>query len=587
MRIGNQSKFEDLRDKAEKLLKENPQSISDLTNIEIKNLIHDINVYQIELEMQNDQLRNTQKDLEISRDNFSQLYNQAPVGYLTIDSNGMILQVNQTLGQMLDSTPENILKRSLGDFIIEEDRKVYYARWKSFFKHPIGKNLEFRMMSSNEKYFWAKFEGRHPYLIENELVHPVADRLFLTIADISERKFAEEKILATQKLAEEANNAKAKFLSNMSHELRTPLNAVIGFSQLLADGTEILTSNQQEAVDYILTSGHYLLDLINDVLELSKIDSDSFEVKIQNIDLMEMINEIIRIYKPIADKSNVTIINRENTNKLPKIRADKTHLKQILINLISNGVKYNRPGGTVTLTAKEISAMWMEIQVSDTGLGIKPELSDHLFEPFNRLGMEIKGIEGTGIGLSIAKKLVEQMGGKIGFSSQLNKGSLFWFRIPISRLLESAEDIKPNKKEIQTKKFSPIENNHKSFKILYIEDNSVNMILMKRVIEKIPNMEMLAAVDGNQGLKIAFEELPDLILLDLQLPDINGYDVFKAIQENPKSESIPVVALSANAMPEDIQKGMDSGFCEYLTKPIDIIKLQNMLKQIFNELKPL
>jgi PAS domain S-box-containing protein len=576
----NQNKFEELRYKAEKLLKDEPRNISELSSAEIKNLMHDLNVYQIELEMQNDQLRTAQKDLERSRDKFYQLYNQAPVGYLTIDSNGMILQVNQTLATMLHSEPESLLKCSLADFILEEDKKVFYARWKSFFKHPIGKNLEVRLQPIKDSFFWAKFEGRQPYLIENEIEHTETDRLFLTISDVSTRKFAEEKILATQKLAEEANNAKAKFLSNMSHELRTPLNAVIGFSQLLSDGSESLTTNQKEAVNYILTSGQYLLDLINDVLELSKIDSNSFEVKIQNIDLMELMDEIIRIYKPIADKSNVTILCAEMGNNSPKIRADKTHLKQILINLISNGVKYNKPGGSVTLTAKEVSTLWLEIQVSDTGYGIKPEMAEHLFEPFNRLGMEVKGIEGTGIGLSIAKKLVEQMGGKIGYTSQLNKGSIFWFRIPINRILETYDDTSYNKEENHLKKEFTIEKTQNVYKILYVEDNSVNMMLMKRVIEKIPNMEMIAAVDGNEGLSIAMEELPDMILLDLLLPDINGFEVLKILQNNPNTNTIPIVALSANAMPEDIKKGKDAGFIEYLTKPIDINKLQSMLKKI-------
>ncbi len=403
---------------------------------------------------------------------------------------------------------------------------------------------------------------------------------FAHVADITARRQIEMALEASEvRLAQEAeqarraNAAKSEFLAGMSHELRTPLNAVIGFSQmLLLDSDGNLTEAQKEYCRFIESGGQHLLGVISQVLELSAIESNRMKLSIDRVQVEYVLQRVSDLMEPIATKAGVHL---EVTGwDAPDIRADDLRLSQILMNLVSNAIKYNRPGGAVRVTTAVIADDRVRFSVADTGNGIAPANQAKLFRPFERLGAERSAIEGTGIGLTLVAKLTEAMGGAVGFTSEVGKGSTFWIDLPRET---AAPDTAETPVEAAVAAPAP---EPAGYVVLYVEDNRVNLQLMERLIATVKGARMLSAPTPAMGLDLACAYRPDVIILDINLPDMDGYQMLAALRARPETRDVPVLALTASAMPRDIERGIAAGFTGYLTKPIQVKTLLGTINEL-------
>ena len=390
--------------------------------------------------------------------------------------------------------------------------------------------------------------------------------------DNSVRKQVEMALKEAMAVAEKANLAKSDFLSSMSHELRTPLSAILGFAQLIESGTPQPTPSQKRSVDQILQAGWYLLELINEILDLALIESGKLSLSLEPVSLAEVMRECEAMIESQADKRGISVTFPQFSSPC-HIKADRTRLKQVLINLLSNAIKYNTERGSVLLKCVDTAPDRIRICVEDTGKGLSQDKIEQLFQPFNRLGQEAHTEQGTGIGLVMTKRLVELMGGIIGVESVVGQGSMFWIEMNVTSELKldgAAQDI-------GTDFPPPAISGPRARTVLYVEDNPANLMLVEDLIARRPDLQLLSARDGTSGIAIAKSALPDFILMDINLPGISGITAMKLLQEDPRTAHIPVVALSANAMPRDIEKGMEAGFFRYLTKPIKINEFMETL----------
>jgi PAS domain S-box-containing protein len=389
--------------------------------------------------------------------------------------------------------------------------------------------------------------------------------------DNSVRKQVELELHDAMAVAEKANLAKSDFLSSMSHELRTPLSAILGFAQLIESGSPSPTVTQKRSVDQILKAGWYLLDLINEILDLALIESGKLSLSLEPISLSEVMRECQAMIEPQAQKGGISVA-------FPKIEmryfveADRTRVKQVLINLLSNAIKYNKSGGTVVVEYVTKTPGRIRICVRDSGDGLTPEKLTQLFQPFNRLGQEASVEEGTGIGLVVCKRLVELMGGAIGVESAVGNGSVFWIDLNLTAEPQTAAGAEP-----AVFAQAPVQADAQMRTLLYVEDNPANLMLVEDLIARRPDIRLLSARDGGRGIEIARASRPDVILMDINLPGISGLTALRILAEDPATAQIPVIALSANAIPRDIEKGLEAGFFRYLTKPIKVNEFMDTL----------
>ncbi|MDP1771554.1 MAG: PAS domain S-box protein [Methylobacter sp.] len=395
--------------------------------------------------------------------------------------------------------------------------------------------------------------------------------VFAAARDVTERKRLDQELENAKSVAEKANLAKSDFLSSMSHELRTPLNAILGFAQLLEGGLPPPTATQAVRLHQIIKAGWYLLELINEILDLALIESGKISLSREPVALIDVITECQAMIEPQAQQRDIklTFLPFDETWFAS---ADRTRVKQVLINLLSNAIKYNREHGTVEVKCTESTPERLRISVKDSGEGLAPEKLALLFQPFNRLGQESSGEEGTGIGLVVTKQLIELMGGTIGMESTVGVGSEFWIEL-IRDLTPQfvAENTLPAEPALQYQEDAT------PHTLLYVEDNPANLMLVEQIIEDHPHIHMLSARDGKQGIALAYTHLPDVILMDINLPGLSGFQVLKLLREDPATAHIPVLAISANAMPRDIEKGLEAGFFRYLTKPIKVNEFMEAL----------
>jgi PAS domain S-box-containing protein len=408
--------------------------------------------------------------------------------------------------------------------------------------------------------------------------------VFAAARDVSERnlldRFLQERnveLKAARSVAEKANLAKSEFLSSMSHELRSPLNAILGFAQLMESDTPPPPPAQKESIAQILRAGWHLLKLIDEILDLAKVEAKQVSLSCEPVSLTEVMLECRGMIEPQAQQRGIRM-TYPRADSPYYVLADRTRVKQVLINLLSNAIKYNREHGLVEVNCAESGPERIRVSVKDTGAGLNPEHMAQLFQAFNRLGQEAGGEEGTGIGLVLAKQLVELMGGAIGAESTVGAGSVFWFE-----LNSTAEPRHSPEKDEGTALPRPhAPPGERRYTLLYVEDNPANLELTERIIARHPRIRLLTAENGNRGIEIARVSRPEVILMDINLPDISGYEAMKILRSDPATAHIPVIAISANAMPHDIERSLKAGFFRYLTKPINVGEFMETLEAARN-----
>ena len=374
--------------------------------------------------------------------------------------------------------------------------------------------------------------------------------------------------------ADRANQAKSEFLSRMSHELRTPLNAILGFAQLLE--IDAASPEQQESVDQILRAGRHLLGLINEILDISRIEAGRLQLSVEPVPVRETVRQAIELVQPSAAEPHVSV-RAEVIDENLHVLADRQRLQQVLLNLLSNSIKYNRPGGTVTVSCEAGAEGRLRIHVTDTGDGIAADKLQRLFTPFDRLGAEASAVEGTGLGLALSKTLVEAMGGTLRVQSRPGTGSTFSVELAVASAPGVADVVTPAAIEPTADDGT----GRAPRKILYIEDNLSNLRLVQSVLARRAATTVLSAMQGRVGIALARDHRPDLILLDRHLPDMSGDEVFRLLRDDPRTRDIPVIVLSADAIPARMQRLLEAGVWAYLTKPLDVPSLLAAVDESF------
>jgi PAS domain S-box-containing protein len=392
------------------------------------------------------------------------------------------------------------------------------------------------------------------------------------VRDLTERRQVEAEIARARAAAEKNNLASADFLSGMSHELRTSLNAILGFAQLMESEAPPPTPAQKESIAKIEQAGWYLLELVNEILDLAMIESGRLSWSLEPTSLTEVMLECQTAIEPQAQKSGIRMTFPQVDSPC-FIKADRTRVKQVLINLLSNAIKYNQAGGSVVVECSASTPQRLRVSVTDTGAGLSPERLAQLFKPFSRVGQETSAEADAGIGLVVTKRLVELMGGAIGVRSNVGKGSVFW----VEFVAAVAPQLAVGEAELVTLSKPKVRTGAAPRTLLYVEDNPANLQLVEQIIARRPDMRLLSARTGTLGIELARASHPDVILMDINLPGMSGIKAMQILHTDTATAHIPVVALSANAIPRDIERGLEAGFFRYLTKPIKVTEFLETL----------
>jgi PAS domain S-box-containing protein len=515
-----------------------------------------------------------QKQTQLMARRMESIFNNTIDAIIIIDQMGIIESFNPAAAEIFGYSPQEITDKNINILMPEPyhtEHDGYLENYRRTGKaNIIGKVRELTALRKDGTTFTME-------LAVSELHLETGGKFIGVVRDITERKIIENDIEQARQEAEKANNAKTQFLSQMSHELRTPLNAILGFAQIMSrDLKSMDPSVQEECLSYIMNGGNHLLELINDVLDLSRVETGNLSVSLEPTELAPLIREVLTLSEPLTKATQIDLIDNIFSDTHYTVQADRVRLRQVLLNLVSNAIKYNRANGTVTLSCEPEGENRVRISVADTGPGIPSEQHDRLFQPFTRLESHETLIEGTGIGLTICKELVTLMGGNIRLESEVGKGSTF----SIDLALSSKTPSQVQKKEGHASQLSGAPVLNTDLFVLYIEDNPANMQLVERIIQTHrPELSLLTAPNGQQGLTLARKNQPALILLDMHLPQINGWEVFERLQQSSATQSIPVVAISANAMESDIKRTLEMGFKQYLTKPIVLEEFLTILNR--------
>jgi PAS domain S-box-containing protein len=511
--------------------------------------------------------------IKLSEEKFSRAFQINSALMAISDLDGTFIDVNDTFLKVLGFSREEVIGHTSLELNILENPDFINSITDNLEQNIAARDIELNIRTKSGEIRFGLFSADSIYIGK--------DKCLLTMmVDITERKLAEAEVLTAKNEAENANRAKSEFLSRMSHELRTPLNSILGFAQLMEMGD--LKPSHKKRLNHILNNGKHLLKLINEVLDIAGIESGNQTLFLETVNLNKIINEVIDVVQVTADKKNVTIEMVSSPLESILVEVDKLRLKQVLINLTSNAIKYNREWGKIYIrtklqpsTTKHIS--YIRISIIDTGTGIKPEDIKKLFQPFERIGAEKTETEGTGLGLTVVKNLVEAMGGKVGVESKIGEGSIFWIEIPLS---DSKKNATVQSKDV---KHNEIKEKSTSSTILYIEDNLSNIELVEEILtDHRPSIKLISSIYGEKTIKLAKEHLPKLILLDLDLPDMNGDKVLDILLADPVTRKIPVIIVSADAMPQQIKKLIKLGAVDYLTKPLEVSQFLKIIDS-YNE----
>jgi PAS domain S-box-containing protein len=495
------------------------------------------------------------------------LLEQTREGYWRIDNGAITTGLNQTMCEILGREEKDVIGKHIFDFVDQKNKDIFI------------KQVQLRAEGHRGTYeiSLSRPDGEQIPCINNAT--PLYDQqgrkqgavgLFTRV----------DALKKAQHEAELANKAKSDFLSRMSHELRTPLNSILGFSQILKKSMsqlddEVLRNRSTEQIEVMLASGNHLLDLVDEVLDLARIESGHMSMSLEDVSLRKLLSDVMAMSDPLPSKHNMDVtIDLIDRNLDQYLRVDPTRIRQILINLVSNAVKYNRQNGSVKIEVSAARQGMCVIEVTDSGFGLTQSQQRKLFEPFERLGAENTEIEGTGIGLSLTKYLIEALNGEIGFDTKEGEGSKFWVSVPVT-------DTEPNSKQSQANSIKEVLLNYHGKQILYIEDTPSNIHLLESFFYAYPELSLVSAIDGKSGIALADQIKPDVILLDMNLPDMTGYDIYKVLAQDSELRKIPVSILSANVSEEIVNKSKAIGIQNYLTKPIDLNHLVAFLNEQF------
>ena len=482
----------------------------------------------------------------------------------TIDEHGRFLTVNAASENLWGFTPSELVGRQYLDLVYSEDRpKTNQAEAKTRVTGKISDfvNRYVRKDGTLVDVLWSAYWSN-------------ADKTFFCVAhDVTDRQKSEKALREAKEEADRANRAKSEFLSRMSHELRTPLNAILGFSQLLERQNP--TEKQRGRIGHIVGAGRHLLDLINEVLDISRIEAGRLPVSLEPVGLDDALAEAIDLMRPLAAERSIDLTAPDKIDSQSYVMADRQRFKQVLLNLLTNAVKYTPISGRVTISCGELGKDKLRVVVSDTGAGIPAEKLSRLFTPFDRLGAEQSDVQGTGLGLPLSQRLIHAMGGTIGVSSDAGHGSTFWVELP--RAASPLQGISARKKARVFKHNGAAP--AKKRKLLYIEDNLSNLTLVEQILDEQPDIELMTAMQGKIGLDLARRHAPDLILLDLHLPDIQGWEVLEQLKASDQTRHIPTIVISADATSRQIERLMSAGALDYLTKPLDMDRFVRALEK--------
>ena len=492
---------------------------------------------------------------------------------MTTDLRGIITDVNQQMEALTGCTRDELIGAPFKNYFTDPERAE--AGIKRVLRESKVTNYELTARTR---------DGKETVVSYNATTLHDRDRklrgVFAAARDVTERKRFELTLQETNvelesaiAAADKANLAKSDFLSSMSHELRTPLNGILGFAQLMESDSPPPTPSQKASIDQILQAGWYLLELINEILDLALIESGKLSISREPVALNDIMFECQSMIEPQAKKRSIRM-SFPRFDQPCFVNGDRTRVKQVLINLLSNAIKYNQAGGSVVVECAASPPNGIRVSIRDTGAGLPPENLAQLFQPFNRLGQEASAEEGTGIGLVVTKRLVELMGGAIGVASTVGEGSVFWIELVVA----AAPQLAFAEAEHTAPAHTPVESGAPLRTLLYVEDNLANLRLVEQIIaRRRPDMRLLTAMNGNLGIELARASRPEVILMDINLPGMSGTEVMKILHQDPATAHIPVVALSANAIPHDIEKGLEAGFFRYLTKPIKVNEFMDTL----------
>lgn len=523
---------------------------------------------QEQLTKRTEELAARQRELVEGEERMRRILNTAHDAFVGMDDTGKIVEWNVAAQTIFGWSREEALGVPLADLIIPAEHRAGHVAGLDHVRRTgegpiLNKRIQVGALRRNGEEFSAEL-----------IVWPIhvgAKRFFNAfIRDITLQMQAETAVRQAKEEAERANHAKSDFLSRMSHDLRTPLNAILGFAQLLE--TEGVNESQREAVRHILSGGSHLLDLINEVLDIARIEAGHLSLSPEPVPIAQAVNRVVELVQPLATPRGVTLHLDMTACGDAHVLADRQRLNQILMNLLSNAIKYNREGGRVTVRCEQLRDQRLRVKVTDTGAGIPPEKMAFLFQPFERLGAEQTTVEGTGLGLALSKALADAMSGALGVDSVVDQGSTFWVELavaehPANRIAPVAAEDRP----------ATTVDDAVAGTVLYIEDNVSNQRLMERLVARRPGVRLISVAQGQAGIDLARTAAPDLILLDLHLPDMHGEEVLRRLWEDPRTRPIPVAVLSADATPSQIARLLAAGARAYLTKPLNIAEVLSLV----------
>jgi PAS domain S-box-containing protein len=514
------------------------------------------------------------KELEAARDELDRFFSLSLDMLCIADVDGYFKRVNPSWQELLGWSIDDLRAVPYAEFVHPDDRASTAAEAAKLAKGGVVVNFENRYRCKDGSFRWLNWKAT---------AHPENGSIYAAARDVTEEKRTAEllkqqatALTAARLEAERANRAKNEFLSHMSHDLRTPLNAILGFAQLL--DFEDLGPERGDNVRQILSGGQHLLDLITEVLDITRIESGQLSLSPEAVGVGEVVRRAVDLVKPLAAQRGIAIVLQPNGEGVTVV-ADRQRLSQILLNLLSNAVKYNRPEGRVTVGFDEIPPDRYRITVTDTGAGIPEAKLQVLFRPFERLGAEQTAVEGTGLGLALSRTLAEAMGGALGVDSSVDRGSTFWVELAVASSNESSAESLAPAAEAPAAPRAALPG---TGILLYIEDNVANVHLMERVLRQRPGVQLVHAPTGESGIAAAASSRPDLVFLDLHLPDMSGDEVLRRLWEDPATRQIPLVMLTADATPGLARRLKSAGAVECLTKPLEIRRVLDVIDELMH-----